>query len=272
MTGIVLEDNKIKIFSKEAGRMGALKRNILYGNPATLEGRRKGGLISFLKFKSNPKLAIKKGFKLEKEINYPHKSSLLSEFVGIVLGDGSISNYQVRIYFNARTDSAYATFVKEMSLKLFNIQSRLALRPKNTLELTISSRGLVKLLLSLGMSKGNKIKQKVNIPKWIMNDKEYSIACLRGLMDTDGGVYFHNHETKGIKYKNIVLCFTNHSKPLLYSVERILLGLGIETKSDLQERVFVYNRTEIVRYMELVGSHNYNLNKRFASYKGTKAL
>lgn len=263
--------NGMKISPQLAGRLGAFRRNSIYGNPATEASRRKGGLSSYLNFTYNPELAASVGFKLEKEILTPRKTPLLAEFIGIVLGDGSISDYQVRVYFNAKTDAFYASFVKDMVLRLFNIDSKIALRPKNTIELTISSRALVKLLLDLGLGKGSKIKQEINIPFWILNKIENARACLRGLMDTDGGVYFHTHTTKGIKYKNMALCFTSRSKPLLCSVESIFSSMGIDAKNNLIERISVYNRSDIEKYMNIVGSHNSNFIRRFESYKGTKS-
>ncbi|MCK9595366.1 MAG: LAGLIDADG family homing endonuclease [Candidatus Omnitrophica bacterium] len=261
----------MKITPQAAGRLGALKRKSLYGNFGTEEGRRKGGLVSYYRFKSNPELVLRKGFKLDKNIAIPDKTPSLAEFIGIILGDGSISDYQVRVYFNAKTDRPYANFVKDATLRLFNIDSKIAVRLKNTLELVISSKRLVKFLLDLGLKKGNKIAQQVDIPAWIFDKIEYSSACLRGLIDTDGGVYFHTHTTKGIKYRNMVLCFTSRSKPLLNSVDRMFSTIGIESKNDLLERIHVYNRVDIKKYMDIIGSHNQNLINRFESYKGTRA-
>jgi intein/homing endonuclease len=259
------------ITAQAAGRLGAFRRNFLHGNPGTEETRRKGGVASYLNLRANPELAAKLGFKLEKSISFPDKGPLLSEFVGIVLGDGSIcSDYQVRIYFNAKTDSLYIDFVRDMVFQLFAIDSTIALRPKNTLELVISSRGVVRFLFELGLVKGNKIRNQIDIPSWIFEKPDHVKACLRGLMDTDGGVYFHTHTTKGIKYRNLVLCFTSRSEPLLDSVERMFLSIGIKAKNNATERVFVYSGLDIERYMDIVGSHSANFIKRFKSYKNTR--
>ena len=209
------------------------------------------------------------GFKLEKKIAVPSHDPLLAEFLGIVIGDGSISDYQVRIYFNAKTDAVYAGFVKDLVLQLFQIGATLAKRPKNTLELIISSRALVKFLSSAGLQKGNKVKNQIAVPAWIQEDSACSHACLRGLMDTDGGVYFHTHITKGIKYRHMGLCFTSRSRPLLDAVEQVLLQIGIPARNDERERVEVYSKDSIEKYMNLIGSHNLNHLKRFRLHKNT---
>ncbi len=270
MNTIILKDIEVKSNAQIAGRLGALKRNSIHGNPATKESRRKGGLAAYSNFKLNLSLSFNKGFKLEKKILYPEKTPQLAEFIGILLGDGSINDYQVRIYFNAKTDTSYANFVRNMAQGLFNIDSNIALRPKNTLELVISSKALVNFLLEIGLKKGNKVKQAIDAPAWIYDSMDNLYSCLRGLMDTDGGVYFHVHNTKGIKYRNMVLCFTSHSKPLLCSVEKMFFSVGISAKNDLRERVLVYNRLDIEKYMNIVGSHNQNFLTRFESYKGPK--
>lgn len=77
---------------KKASRLGALRRIELYGNPGTPEGRRKGGLNTQKKFRSDPRIAKRIGFILRKKIKYPKESPALAEFIGIMLGDGGVRN------------------------------------------------------------------------------------------------------------------------------------------------------------------------------------
>ena len=37
--------------------------------------------------------------------------------------------------------------------------------------------------------KGSKFVQKVSVPNWIKENKQYSIHCLRGLLETYGSIY-----------------------------------------------------------------------------------
>ena len=80
-------------------------------------------------------------------------------------------------------------------------------------------------------------------------------ACVRGLMDTDGGLYSHSHTTKGIRYKNIGLCFTSFSKPLLNSVSKILTKNSIG-HSIKKNRIFIYNLATIKKYLLVFGTNN----------------
>ena len=142
-----------RLNAKEAGRLGAIRRNELYGNPGTPAGRRRGGIVSCSRFKRNPKLAERLGFKLRKHIFRPKRSALLAEFVGIVLGDGTMNEHQVRIYSSSKTDVNYAYFIKKIIEDLFKITSTIALRRKNTLETAITSKNLVGFLVAHGLKK-----------------------------------------------------------------------------------------------------------------------
>ena len=257
---------------KRAARLGAIRRNELYGSPGTPEGRRKGGLTTCLKFKNNPTLAKKSGFIIRKQIFTPTKTPLLAEFIGIVLGDGGVTDYQVKISTNSKTDLEHAYFIKKIIHNLFNLKASISFRRKNTVIVTCSGKNLVNFLVKCGLKKGNKVAQSVNVPPWILKNNKFLKSCLRGLVDTDGGIYFHTHTTKGIKYRHIGLCFTNHSRPLLDSVHNIFLQLGIKAKNDGRRHIFVYDRKELNKYMILVGSHNKKHIRRFKSYKNSLVI
>ena len=258
--------------SKKAGSAGAVRRNEIYGNPGTREGRARGGKTTQKKFSLNPKYAKKVGFILRKEIYYPAKSSALAEFIGVVLGDGSISEHQVAISMNSKVDIQYGNFVKRLIMRLFKINPYVKIREKNTLQIITTGKNLVEFLLKCGLKKGDKVAQQVNVPKWIAKDKNFRISCLRGLMDTDGGVYFHTHFTKGIKYKHIGMCFTNKSIPLLNFVYEVLVSAGISAYNNKKSHVSIYGKEEIKKYMDLVGSKNEKNVARFYSYKSSKVF
>ena len=255
---------------KNAARLGAIRRNELYGSPGTPEGRRKGGMVSALKFRNDPEFAKKVGFKLRKHIVYPRKSSLLAEFIGILLGDGSINEHQVRIYNNNKTDRNYAYFIQKIIANLFKLHSTITVRDKNTIVVTASSKNLVLFLVGCSMKKGNKMLNGADVPEWIYKDADFIKSCLRGLMDTDGGIYFHNHTTKGIRYRHMGLCFTSHSKTLLNSVHKMFLRFNLSCKIAGGRHIFIYDRKEVGKYMQLIGSHNSKHIERFRSYRNSK--
>lgn len=251
---------------KNAARLGALRRNELYGPPGTQEDRRKGGLTTWRRYRVNPKRFEGTGFNGPKDIICPQKSHLLAELIGIILGDGSLTKYQIRVSLNNKTEKEYAVFISDLIKKLFKIKVNLAIRKKNACDLVVSGVNLIKYLVSLGLSVGDKMHNRVRIPKWILANRSYATACLRGLIDTDGGVYYHNHVTKGIRYLHLGLGFTSHSYPLLKDAHNIFLSLDFPAKINSRGHVFLYDRREIERYFIKIGTHNIHHLQRYRNY------
>ena len=241
------------ITSKNA-RKAALARMMLYGPPGTPEGRRKGGLISQQKRRENPEKYRALGCIVPKTFPELSPSKELAELFGIILGDGSITKTQIKISLDRFADSRYASFVA----KLINLTIREKpsnFNSKNTIELYLSGVNLVKMLEKMGLKRGNKVAHQVAIPDWIMRDKEYSRACLRGLFDTDGGIYIHKHGNGKWRWNNLGWCFTNYSLPLVANVKKILMSNGIKPRGN-EKRVFLYAIPEIRKFMEIIGSSN----------------
>lgn len=217
-------------------------------------------------FKLNPEYAKEIGVITRKEISKPKSSVESAEFIGIMLGDGGISDYQINITFNRETDMEYSKHIQKLINKLFSISASVTLyRPEKFGRIVVSGRNLVEFLKDKGLKVGNKVKNQVDIPRWIMKNKKYSIACLRGLLDTDGSFYEYRHKVFNKEYRNFAMCFTNHSQPLLISVYKILKELCFEPVRN-SERVYLYKRKDIWRYFQEVNSHNPKHIMRYKSY------
>ncbi len=250
--------------AKKYSRVGALKRFQMYGALGTPEGRRRGGLATQRLIRTNPVWALQSGIVVRKKIYDPGYSLELSEFIGIMLGDGGLTNYQLNITLNSQTDKEYLGYVKKLIEKLFHIQSTIMLR-KNELAACIiaSGRNLVELVKRYGLKVGNKVRQSVDVPAWVLNKNEFAVACLRGLMDTDGSCYAYTHSVNKKRYCNFALCFTNASQPLLKSVYAILDKNGYHP-CVTGRRVYVHRKNEIAKYFQKVGTHN---NKHLHKYR-----
>ena len=247
-------ERKLKI-SRKGGLIYCKK----YGPPGSLESRKRGGIAGLAKLR---KLGLAAPIR---KFDSPAKSINLAEFIGIMLGDGNIGKFQISITLNSMVDADYSIFVSNLCNELFGCHPKI-MKKKNCNALCIYYNGvnLVKFLTRVGMIIGNKVKQQVGVPNWINEKTEYKIACLRGLMDTDGGVFIHRYKVngKGYSYKNI--CFTNQSIPLLHFVYKSLNELGFTAKiKDKVEnkKVWLYNTHEVDRYLETVKSSNQRLNR-----------
>jgi hypothetical protein len=251
--------------TKKAARLGAMRRYELYGNPGTLEGRRKGGLISSKKFHSDPEYAKRRSFKLRKRINYPKETSSLAEFVGIMLGDGGIRNsYQITISFSTETEKLYAKYIQLLINELFSLSSCIHLNKKfKAADIVVSSRSLVEFLeQKLENKKLNKNLSQSDVPNWILQNKDYRISCLRGLVDTDGGIYYHRYKINGKWYRYPRLSFSNTSLSLVNFVKKTLEELNFAPKIG-RDKITLYRLPELKRYFEEIGTHNPKHSERY---------
>ena len=151
---------------------------------------------------------------------------------------------------------------------MFSIDCYIGKRKKgNGADVIISSSNLIDFLLAQGIVIGNKVKNQVGVPAWIQEKLEYRVACLRGLMDTDGGVYDHRYRVRGKEYGYLKLCFTNCSKPLLDFALDTLFLLGIKAYLS-GPHVSVYSKAGVKKYFGKVGSNNSKHLDRFKEHFG----
>jgi hypothetical protein len=196
------------------------------------------------------------------KIKKPRKSPLLAEFVGIMMGDGGISTYHIAITLNATDDADYIKFVSQLALHLFGVRPKpLKRKGKNAIALTISRKLLAEYLHTLGLPKGNKIKQNLDIPAWILENQLYARACVRGLMDTDGSVFTHTYKSKGRTYRYKKLSFSSASPALLLSVHRVLTQNKI-TSHISKTSVRIDGKSSVLSYFDIISSHNNKHLKR----------
>lgn len=236
--------------TKKAGQIGGLKNIEIHGNPGTAEGRMLGGTRSLI---INKKL--KTGFKIRKKINIPRKDENLAELFGIIIGDGGLTYHQITISLSSKTDREYAEWVTAFIKKILDIEVSKKDRKRNVCQIVVSSVNLVEFLLKNGLSRGNKVKNQVDIPSWILENKNFKIACVRGLIDTDGCIYIDHHKYKERIYKNICLDFTSASPKLLNSAYKILNELNLGPKI-YKKSIKIRKENNVKKYFKIIGSHN----------------
>ncbi len=198
-----------------------------------------------------------------KNICIPVRNNKLAEFIGIMLGDGGLTQYQVSVTLHSVDDFEYGLFVKSLMQKLFGVMPSVYVRKDaHAHSIVLARKKAVIFLVSLGLVIGNKVKQQVHIPAWILENEEYSSACLRGLMDTDGSVYLHKYKVGGKEYQYKKLCFSSASKPLRNEVLFILHRFGsTATCSGTNVRIDAIH--DVARYMKEIGTHNPKHLKRY---------
>lgn len=210
------------------------------------------------KFKKHKHLFVRKSIKR------PEKSPKLAEFVGIILGDGSINSKQVSVSLNNEKDKEYIKIVRQMFKNLFGLKpSVIPQKEVACSRILASSMNLVDFLVKLGLIKGDKIKHQVDIPNWIKTERRFKIACTRGLIDTDGCIFTHKYQVNGKQYSYKKISFRSYSKPLIGSVQEVLKELDLNPRMATVNDLRLENENDTRKYFKIVGSHNPKHLKRY---------
>lgn len=192
---------------------------------------------------------------------YPEDTPDFSEMIGIILGDGCITKGQIHITLNSTADKFYIEYVSSLINKLFDYNPYI--RPHHTSSnatiIICSGVDLIRFLISKGMMVGSKTANQVNVPLWIRKSKILSGYCLRGLIDTDGGIFRHTYKVNGKTYSYFKLCFSNTSQPLRIFAHQTLSKYGLKPKLQDPKHVWLYSQDETKKYLELIGSSNQRL-------------
>lgn len=206
---------------------------------------------------------------LTRPIGKPRKSTRLAEFVGIMMGDGGITERQVKVTLNRVDDKDYVRFVAREMSQLFGVTpSIVPVRGKLATNIIISRTKLVQFCITIGLKKGNKLMQGLDIPEWILKNERYAKACVRGLIDTDGSIFNECHTIRGKRYCYPRMSFVSASPDLRRSVLIILRKNGFSPTLRNNRSVNLERREDIVRYFRQVGSHNAKHIRRFEKFAG----
>lgn len=247
---------------EKIAKSGGIERYRKYGKVSLSEDKRQKAWKEWWEKEGRFRKPI---FSERKKIKKPAKNARLSEFVGIMIGDGGMVKYHITVTLNSRDDYEYSNFVKSLITELFGVKPKVYIRKKSSaLDIVVHRAELVDFLKSMGLKSGNKLKQNLNIPPWIKKDKKFKISCIRGLTDTDGSVFSHCYTSKGKRYCYTKVNFTSLSPRLLKSVYDILKELNIKSKiRKHNNEIVIENRENVLRYMEIVGTHNPKHKKKF---------
>lgn len=180
----------------------------------------------------------------------------LAEFFGIMLGDGSLSHFQVMVTLGAK-EGAYTEYVCSLMEKVFKAKPKIVIRKKGYKDVYLGSVKLSSWLLKEGLVY-NKVRSQVGVPAWVFQDNDFMKAFIRGFFDTDGSVY-------RLKY-GVQISLTNKSLPLLFSLQEMLHRLQYKPSQVSSGKVYITNRLEIVRFFKEVRPKNNKHVVRFGEF------
>lgn len=189
-----------------------------------------------------------------RDIVIPKKySKELAEFVGIMLGDGKISHFQVLVTLGDK-ELSYAEHVCDVIEQLFFVRPKIATRATGYHDVYVGSVLLTTWLFSMGLVV-NKVKYQVDVPRWIFSKKSYIKACLRGFFDTDGSIY-------KLLY-GMQVSFTNYSLPLLFALRKMLFELEYTPSRLSSHKVYLTRKEDVIRFFKEIQPKNKKHLQRF---------
>ena len=196
-----------------------------------------------------------------KYMKLPDLNEKLAEFIGVYLGDGSLTPYCLKIVGDKRYDVSYFNYLNSLIFELFGLNGKMYLdKRSNTMCLVFFSKNLCDYLTKeFNLKPGDKIRNNSLIPSFILKDKDFSLACLRGLVDTDGSI-----SRRGRNGSQFTITFTNYNLNVLLQVKEISDNNNLFTFFSEKDKCLGTNSFEkIKKYFSKVGSSNLRHIVRF---------
>lgn len=211
-------------------------------------------------------------YDIRRNVKIPKRSKKLAEFFGILAGDGHlIENGKIHrfgITLNLKEDIFYATYVTNIIKELFNLDPTIQIREnEGRLDLLVYSKAIINFILSLGFPNRRK-KGKLNIPSWILKNKNFTQVFLRGLFDTDGSLFFAKRGT--YKYNEYpVIEIKIYDEIFMNQVETALKKLRFRCVRG-KNKVQLNGILSMKKWLNEIGTRNMNQFSRYLVWKKFK--
>lgn len=191
----------------------------------------------------------------------------LAEFIGIMLGDGSIGIYNtkagnkikkhhvVKITLDSR-NKQYIDYVSNLMKEVLNVEPRLYFKKnENAVDICTFRKEKINYILN---NIGLKISPKWNnmeIPKQFFK-RELHPYLLRGLFDKDGSVTIFNNN--GIIYPRIKIkiCPSPAQKKFIVILNQLGFNYKIQNLDKGEIRIRISGKKELKKWFDIVGSSN----------------
>lgn len=185
---------------------------------------------------------------------------LQAYIIGLAPGDGNLSNPNGRASrLKITCDKKYPLLIQKIinSLKLLLPNNKVSIVNCDTgcLDISVYFNHLENLL-GWTAKGGSKFVQRARVPSWIKINRNYSMHCLRGLIETDGSIYSDRGYIMVI-FKNIVIelaqdfydmMFSLGFRPHFYTIDKSVLSNKFNQQTAYQVRL----SKNVSEFIELV--------------------
>jgi DNA-binding transcriptional regulator WhiA len=213
--------------------------------------------ISMLNLEPTKRISIENH--LKKSVKKPRMNKELAEILGIINGDGHLSkNGKELCIVGSSLESDYLEYAKALFERNFELKFT-TIPVQNTLKIRVYSIKLVKILNCVyGLPLGKKTG-KLKIPKQLFKSKRLLSSYIRGLFDTDGTIYTR-------RKKDIVVEIVSADSNYLNQIKRVLFLLNISSGVS-GKHLYIYKKSEIIKFFNVIKPNNSKHLKRFARFK-----
>ncbi|MFH1444868.1 MAG: LAGLIDADG family homing endonuclease [Nanoarchaeota archaeon] len=202
-----------------------------------------------------------------KKITVKENNQEMSELIGIILGDGNLysnkksGNYYLCIVGDRKEEDYLIGFVKPLIEGLFGTEVKISRAKKsNTTYLKLQGRRVIEYFIgNHDLIPGNKIENRLRIPKWIQKNNDFLKACIRGLIDTDGSVFRLSKKDPNI----IRISFKNFNNELMFDMKSSLIKLGYNPSKVTHKSIYITKKENVNRYMNDIGFNNPKHRRRY---------
>ncbi len=181
----------------------------------------------------------------------------ISELAGIIIGNGNIYNKRpsyVEITGDPIKDREYFGQIYNVVKKELNYSPKIFVRD-GAIRLRINNKEFANFLIDIGIPAGYGKFKKVLLPGKIKYRRLYTKHCIRGIIDTDGSVYFDIR--KAYKYPYIKIELHIKNKKLLFEIVDFLKNLGIRTTYPGKKlSLYINGEQEVKKYIMYIGFRN----------------
>jgi len=188
-------------------------------------------------------------------------NSKVAEFVGILLGDGSISKRtnnkgqnRIKISFDSR-EKQYIGYVSDLVENIFGLKPILKYRKnENTADLFLFKKECLNKILDLGVKLSPKRNNALIPGDFVGNALELDV--LRGYFDTDGSVVITNNN--GVIYPRLEMkvCPSPMQKQFSEILRRRGFRFGFYNCGNGEKRIQMNGKKQLEKWTKRIGFHN----------------
>ena len=179
----------------------------------------------------------------------PH-NELTSELIGVTLGDGNISVFPRCERLIISSHSSNKKFIERYSKiveKLFEKKPSVNKTKQNCVRISLYQKYISK---RLSIPAGSRSSLDKLIPKWIKQDRNFTISCLKGLFEAEGSLNIHLPTyTYNFAFSNTNTCLLNFAKDGL-----VMLGFHPEQRSNA---IRLRKKGEVEKFRKLINFREY---------------